>query len=97
MQDSLVEREIGFRTRILLTVSFHRLLLKVIQMLVVEAGIHTMDGGAAVLADAPVLFFVEVPCFRLIREDDLGANYRSFSDAGVDPLDIGLLVPLCLQ
>lgn len=66
-------------------------------MLVVKAGIHAMDGGAAVLADAPVFFFVEIPCLRLIREDNLGANYRSFSDTGVDALDIGLLVPLCLQ
>ncbi|MNW29200.1 hypothetical protein D3C74_60460 [compost metagenome] len=56
-----------------------------------------MNGGAAVLADAPVFFFVEIPCLRLIREDDLGANYRSFSDAGVDALDIRLLVALCLQ
>lgn len=56
-----------------------------------------MNGGAAVLADAPVFFFVEIPCLRFIREDDLGANYRSLSDAGVDALDIRLLVALCLQ
>ncbi len=75
---------------------FHRLLLKVIQMLVVDVGIHVMDGGAAVLADAPVFFFVEVSCLWLIRENDLGANDRSFSDTGVDAVDIGLLVSLCL-
>ncbi len=101
-QDNPMKKEIGLRIGNLrhsasTAHSLHSLLLRVIQMFVVDVGIHVMDGGAAILADAPVFFFVEVPCLWLIRENDLGANDRSFSDAGVDALDIGLLVSLGLQ